>query len=725
MGEKGTDIDLKSIDTDKGFFDEFERPTKEEWKEAATAALKGAPFDKVMYTDTYEGITIEPIYIEEDIKGLPHLKSKPGFQSFVRSTKPEGMLKEPWLIAQELWEAKPEDFNNEAKFDLDRGQTALNMVLDSPSREGKDPKDADAEKVGNMGLSLSTLDDMIKIMDGIDVEKVPFFCNCGAVSMPVLSLFTAAAENSGKDISKMKAVIGSDPVAELALTGKTGVSLKTAYDCMYEVLAWSKESAPEMESVMVQGHPYHNAGAASNEEVAIVLSTATEYIRQMIERGLSVDDVAPKMRLTLSLGSNFFMEISKMRATRILWSQMIEAFGGNDDSRKAKIHGRTSSFNKTVFDAHVNMLRITSEGFSGAVGGVDSMHLGPFDEPIRTPDRFSRRIARNVQVMLQEESRFYMPIDMGGGSYYIESLTNEFAQTAWGIFQKIEAEGGIIKALESGMIQKMMAETSAKRNKKIESRQHEILGTNMYANLIEEKVVAPVVDREQLKKERADAVEKYKSKKDQGAVTQNLEAVKESINDSKGKSVDMAIAAVNSGATLGELTSLISSFDSDSISVEPLKTGRAAELFEQVRTRMEEYQEKNGKPLQIFMANMGPIPQHKPRTDFAKGFFEVAGFEILNNDGFETVDEAANAAQDSGASIICVCSTDPTYPDYIPGLVPKIKEANPNATVVVAGKQKPEVEEEFSKYGVDDYIHVKANCYELNKKLQDKYMGAK
>lgn len=704
MGEKGLDIDLKSINTEEGFFDEFERPTKEQWKDAAVAALKGIPFEKVMYTDTYEGIKIEPIYIEDDIKDLPHVNDKPGFQSYVRGTKPEGFLANPWLIAQEIWDGKPEDFNSEAKFDLSKGQTAVTMVLDAPTLRGCDPADADAEEVGNMGLSVATLADMKKALDGIDLEKVPVLCNAGAVSMPLVSLFAAAVKASGQDLSKVKATIGSDPVADLAVTGKTTVSLDAAYDNMYQVLTWAIENAPEMETVFVQGSPYHNAGAASNEEVAAALATAAEYLRQMVERGLSVDQVAPRMRFEFSLGSNFFMEIAKLRAARILWSQIVAAFGGNEDAQKMKIHGRTSAFNKTVFDAHVNMLRITSEGFSGAVGGVDSMHLGPFDEPIRTPDRFSRRIARNVQIMLQEESRFTMPIDMGGGSYYIEKLTDDFAQATWSKFQQIEAAGGVVEALKAGLIQGMIAETAAKRTKKIEGRQHEILGTNMYANLIEEKIEAPVVDRAALKAERVAAVAAAKGSADVAAV----------------KTVADAVAAAEAGATIGEMTAALAG--GEATSVEALKIARAAEPFEEVRKRAEAYKAKNGKALQIFLANMGPIPQHKPRADFTKGFFEVAATEVLGNEGFATVEEAAKAAIASDAPVVVVCSTDPTYPDYIPTLVPMIKEAKPEVTVVVAGRQKPEVEEAFKAAGVDDFIHVKANCYALNKKLQDKYM---
>ena len=720
MNEAGLTVDVTKIDADQGFFDEFERPSKEQWKAEATAALKGAPFDKVMYTKTYENLTIEPIYCAEDIEGLPHLKSRPGFAPFVRSTRANGYLGEPWKICQELSDGMPETFNEEAQFDLARGQTALHIVLDRPTRIGQDPADAAGDEIAARGLSLASLADLETALAGIDTSAVSLLCYTGASALPLVALFAAALGDT--DIAKLDACIGCDPLAELASEGRIAMSLSAAYDSMAQTIAWAQKNAPKLQTVFLQGHPYHTAGASSNEEVAFALASAAEYLRAMIKRGQAIDDVAPRMRFGFSLGSTFFMEIAKLRAARILWSQLVAAFGGNAEAQKMSIHGRSSAFNKTVFDPYVNMLRITSEGMSGAVGGVDSLHLAPFDEPQRTPDRFSRRIARNVQVMLQEEARFTMPIDMGGGSYYIEKMTNDFAASAWALFQDIENKGGMAAAIAAGQPQAMCAATAAKRARNIQHRSDVILGTNMYANLAEKKIDIPKIDHDAIKKSRVAAVAAYRRKNQLYTLGDQLSAIEDGLGDQTFPAVDRAIEAIRSGATLGQLSELAA--PSAAPAVTPLLITRSAKDFEELRTRVEAAQQSSGKKFQIFLATMGPIPQHKPRADFAAGFFEVAGFEMLWNSGFETAEAAADAALAASASVIVICSTDATYPDYVPALASKIKAARPAATLIVAGKQAAEVEQAFINAGVDDFIHVRSNCYEFNKKLFDKYTEA-
>jgi methylmalonyl-CoA mutase len=723
MIETGLTVDITKIDADRGFFDEFERPSKEQWKAEATAALKGAPFDKVMYTKTYENITIEPIYCAEDIEGLPHLKSRPGFAPFVRSTRASGYLGEPWKICQELSEGIPEDFNEEAKFDLARGQTALHIVLDRPTRLGLDPAVAVSEEIGARGLSLASLADLKTAIAGIDPQKTALLCYTGAIALPLVALLAAAVGDDGDHLDALDACIGCDPLAELASEGRIAMSIDAAYDCMAQTITWANQNAAKLQTVFIQGHPYHNAGASSNEEVALALATAAEYLREMISRGLSIDDVAPQIRFGFSLGSNFFMEIAKLRAARILWSQLVAAFGGSDKAQKMSIHGRSSAFNKTVFDPYVNMLRITSEGMSGAIGGVDSLHLAPFDEPQRTPDRFSRRIARNVQVMLQEEARFTRPIDVGGGSYYIEKMTNDFAASAWAIFQDIEKQGGMAAAIAAGRPQAMCAATAAKRARNIQQRSDVILGTNMYANLAEKKIEIPTIDHEAIKKSRTAAVAAYRRKNQRYTLGDQLCAIEEGLSKLAFPAVAQAIEAIRSGATLGELWELAA--PSAAAAVTPLAITRSAKDFEALRMRVEATQRSSGKKFQIFLATMGPIPQHKPRADFSAGFFEVAGFEMLWNNGFETADAAAEAALASQAPVVVICSTDATYPDYVPTLAARIKGVRPETTVIVAGKQAPEVEQSFIAAGVDDFIHVRSNCYEFNKKLFDKYTEAK
>lgn len=726
MSEQQTPIDITQIDAERGFFDEFKKPSKDEWKEEATTALKGAPFDKVMFTKTYEGLTIEPIYQAEDIEGLPHLYSKPGFQPFVRSTRPNGYIKAPWKICQEMTLAFPQEFNEEARFDIARGQTGLNIVLDRPTTIGQSPANACEKEIGHRGVSLETLHDVSTIFQGIDLKTVSVQCFTGATALPLLAMLSVAMQDNEAGINRLHWVdgcIGSDPLAVLATEGVLPISLKMAYDSMYQATAWAIKKTPKLQTIFVQGHPYHNAGAASTEEVAFALATAAEYLREMIQRGLSIDEVAPRIRFGFSLGSTFFMEIAKLRSARILWAQIVAAFGGNEESRKMTIHGRTSAYNKTVFDPYVNMLRVTSEGFSGAVGGADSMHLSPFDEPIRTPDRFSRRIARNVQIMLQEESRFTMPIDLGGGSYSIEKLTHEFGESAWKIFQNIEKNGGMSASLVAGEPQKISAATAAKRAKAVETRSDVILGTNMYANLTEKKIEVPLIDRKAVKQARVEEVSRHAHTNQDYTLGHDLTNIEKGFSSSAATAVELAIEAVDKGATLSQLFEVLASLDAERPSATPLKIARLAEAFERLRQEVETKFAEKGERLRLFLANMGPIPQHKPRADFARGFFEVAGFDVMGNDGFETAEAAADAALASGAPVVIVCSTDATYPDYVPTIAQRLKAAKPDITVIVAGKQPPEVTEAFNAAGVDDYIHVRANCYEINKKLQEKYMG--
>lgn len=723
--EHPTTADVTKFDAEHGFFDEFDKPSKALWKEQAIAALKGAPFDKVMYTKTFEGLVIEPIYCPEDIEGLPHLRSKPGFHPFVRGTRPEGFAKSPWTISQELTLAFPQDFNEEARHDIERGQTGLTVVLDRPTRLGLDPAEASEDDVGRHGVSVSTRTDVCNLFRGIDLNRIAIQCHAGVTALPLLAMLTAAMGDEKGEIGALRDLdgcIGCDPLGELATHGALPISLRTAHDCMYRTTAWALKNAPRLQTVFVQGHPYHDAGAGSTEEVAFAIATAAEYLREMLRRGLSIDDVAPRIRFGFSIGSTFFLEIAKLRAARMLWAQVVAAFGGSAEAQKMTIHGRSSAYNKTSFDPYVNMLRVTSEGFSGAVGGVDSMHLGPFDEPFRTPDRFSRRIARNVQVMLQEEAHFTTPIDIAGGSYYLEKLTHEFGRTAWRIFQDIESNGGMGAALAAATPQGMAHATAAKRAKAVETRADVIVGTNMYANLFEKKIEVAPIDRAALKKAREAEVAAYRHSHQLYALGSKLTNIEQGFGGNGADAVELAMEAIGSGATLGDLFEVLAGLDADRPTVKPLRITRLAEPFEHLRQRVETKFAREGRRVRVFLANMGPIPQHKPRADFSRGFFEVAGFEVIGNDGFDTAEAAAEAALAAGAPVVVVCSTDATYPEYVPPIVARIKAKNPGTTVIVAGKQSPEVTETFTAAGVDDYIHIRANCFEINSKLHENYM---
>ena len=387
-------VDQKQeLNEENQLFSEFPVPTYQEWRKAVEKSLKGASFEEKLVSKNYEGISLQPMYRQEDIEGLSHLSSLPGAVPYVRGTRALGYQEKPWEVSQELVYSTPKEFNEAAKNDLQRGQTMLNLVLDQASALGQDPDQALPENVGRGGVSISSLKDFNQALEGIDLEQTPLLIQAGCAGLPVYSMLVTHAGQAGLNISKLRGCVGMDPLGTLAKEGTIPFSLKKAYDFMASFTFWAKDETPELQTILVQGDPFHNAGGNAVQELAFALASGVEYVRGMQERGLSIEEIAPRMLFSFSIGSNFFMEIAKLRAGRLLWSKIIDAFGGNEEAQKMTIHARTSSWTKTVYDPYVNMLRGTAEAFAAIIAGVDSLHVSPFDEAVRPADEFSRRIA--------------------------------------------------------------------------------------------------------------------------------------------------------------------------------------------------------------------------------------------------------------------------------------------------------------------------------------------
>ncbi len=700
-------------------FEEFTTPTYEEWKEAAEALLKGRPFEKAMYTPTYEGITFEPMYTLEMTEDILPDKNYPGQGNYLRGGRPTGYIKEPWGIAQLCDETLPKDNNELLKFEVEKGSTIYNIALDSATIMNQDA--ADAENIGDLGVNITTLQDMADLIAGLDFEKYPIQIYTGSSSLAILALLVAALKAEGKPVSALRGVIGANPIAQLLVRGKSYASLDTLYDEMAHVARWALNNAPELRTIMVRSNVYNRAGSNDVQEIAYTLAMAVAYIRALLQRGFTIKEITSQMEFGFSMGANFFMQISKVRAVRVVWANIVEAFGGDEEDQRMFIHARPSAFTKTVYDPYVNMLRDTTQVFSGVVGGIDSFEVSTFDEPIRKGDVFSRRIARNLQVMLQEEFGMLQPIDPAGGSWAVETLTKEIQDKVWEEFQKIESMGGIVKALEEGYPQEGINEVLEKRFKALEVRKDVAVGNNMYPNMTEELLDPREEDTDALKKERMQAVEEYTKDRDVEFATDKLGKILHSVSgEDAGGLVDVAVECFSAGATIGQVRNALTDENDVSEEVAPLPAHRWTERFEELRITTEEYKEKTGDNVKIFLANMGPIPQHKARADFSTGFLQVGAFEVLRNDGFPDADAAAQAAKESGADAVVICSTDKTYPEIVPELAPKLREALPEATIFLAGAAPKDLEEVYIEAGVQDFISVKANCYQILRGLQEK-----
>ena len=512
-------------------------------------------------------------------------------------------------------------------------------------------------------------------------------------------------------MAEVRGIVGADPIGALAADGKLPASLDAHYDSLAAAARWATVNAPHLRTVFVRSDVYSNGGANDVQEVASVLATATAYLRALCERGLTIDEAASQIAFAFSMGANFFLQIAKLRAVRPLWAQIVGAFGGSAEAQKMRIHARPALFFKTIYDPYVNMLRNTTEIFSGVVGGIDSFESAPFDEPIRKGDEFSRRIARNVQIMLQEEFGLLQPIDPAGGSWAVETLTRQMKEKIWAEFQRIEKEGGIVAALRAGSLQESVAAVLAARFKNADLRRDRIVGNNMYPNMTETLLETRAEDTAALKAQRTADIDAYLSDIDVKHRDEALASLRQA------HSVDHAVEAALAGATIAELMTAVTE-GNGAETVTAIAPHRWSERFEALRQRTEEYKAEKNDNVKIFLANMGPIPQHKARADFTTGFLQVGAFEVLGNDGFKTVEEAANAARASGADAVVICSTDATYPEIVPALAPKLHEVLPKARVFLAGAAPKDLLETYKEAGIDEYISVRANCYEILESLQ-------
>ena len=667
---------------------EFPEHTYDQWHAAAEALLKGAPFEKALVSKTHEDITIQPIYRRDDIVGLEHLKHFPGSDSLVRGSRSGGFLSAGWEVSQELKAADPAALNALVHQGLNGGQSELNIVVGCGQ-----------PTCCNGGSNIGNADDVKTALSGVAVDAISTYWQCGPSAVPIAALVIAAADQLGVPASKLRGGIENDPFAELVVKGKLKQSLKLRFDHMAALTDYAAKNAPGLRTISVKGDVYHNAGATSTQELGYITATLVSYIEEMKTRGHAPETVLPHIRIRIAVGSDYFMEIAKIRAIRWLWSKVASTYGV--ENAPVHIHASTSKWNKTTYDAHTNMLRVTSEAFAAVVGGVDSLHIGPFDEIAGHTDEFSRRIARNLHIILREECGLDQVIDPAGGSTYIEWLTDQIASKSWGIFQDIEKQGGMLACLQNGTVQQSVEAVCKAKFKNIRIRKEKIVGANMYPDLKGKKleINAPECTAGQ-PVSGAPAPEKLDL-----TVTADASLIEQAIAAAKN-GASKASLYVSSGLTNPE----------GAIEVTPLPQRRAAEEYEALRDASAAFATKNGAPPAIIQLNMGPSGRYRLRADWTASFFEAAGFAIEGAKDFDNNDAAIAALFSSKANIAVITSDDATYAETVAPLAAAVKAAKPDVTLLVAGAPG-ENEAAWRAAGVDNFVNVRSNNYELNEQL--------
>ncbi len=613
-------------------FTEFPPISTHTWEEKILADLKGADYNKKLIWKTDEGFNVKPYYRAEDLQGLEYLNSLPDTSPYVRGLRKEN---NDWIVRQDFYTADIAETNT--------------LALDAISKG--------AGAIGLKATEISTHKQISELLSGIDFNKTGINFIASQSYPLTLELFIYELSHRGDDGDKVLGSLNFDPISYLLLNGDFYVDWIHNLEETEYLLNTIKNRLPHFKAITINGHYFQNAGATLVQELAFSLASANEYLAGLTGKGFSVDDVAPFMQFSLGIGSNYFMEIAKLRAARLLWTRMVEQYQpGNVESLRLFIHSTTALWNKSIYDPYVNMLRTTTEGMSAAIANADSITVLPFDVSFKESDEISRRIARNQQLVLKEESYLDKIIDPAAGSYYIENLTHSIAKHAWQLFKEVETRGGIIECIKSGYIQDEVARSCRQKEVDIEQRRIIILGTNQYPNLQETMLV----------------------------------------NIQRHEEIPPAT---------------ISSY-------KKLTSFRGARAFEEIRLNTERFVNKGNKRPGVFLFTMGNLAMLRARAGFATNFFGCAGYEIFDNQGFQTVDDGVYAAVASGAEIVVICSSDEEYGEIVPEITKKTKQANSKIRVLVAGYPKDLIEQ-FKLSGVDDFIHLKTNLLETLRNSQN------
>lgn len=679
------------------FADGFTMPTYEQWVAEVEKALKGAPFDKRMYTKTYEGVTLRPIYTRQDWPPTGDPSGFPAAMPFTRGGRAAGNRVNNWDVRQAYAYPDPAKCNDIILHELGRGVTSMHICFDAAAKAGLDPDQPGADKLaGQDGVMIAALDDLDRLLTGVHLDLVTVSLGAGAQAVATAAMLDALWRRRGVEADAAKGAFNADPLGTLAATGTLplGAAQLATLPQMADLARYTAASWPNVTAIGVDTSAYHDAGATESQDLAVSMATAVAYLKAMTGAGLSIDDACRQILFTYSVPCDQFLGICKLRAARKLWARIAEACGASTPARAMKINAVTAWRMMSKRDPWVNMLRTTVACFAGAIGGADSITVRPFDAALGLPDELGRRIARNTHVILAEESNLAKVIDPAGGSWYVESRTDELAKVAWAEFQAIEKAGGILAVLQDGSLAKKIADSWTQREAALAKRRDPVTGVSEFPNVLE----APLhVEQPDLLGVWRAACDRIKAGREAaGGAAAAVAAVQAE------RGMQKAVAAAAAGATVGQLADALKGDGTTSVS--PLPKHRLAERFEELRDAADAYARKAGEPPRIFLANLGTVAQHTGRATFSKNFFEVAGIQAIGNAGFNDPAACAEAFRSSGAKIAILCSADPIYEQLAQPAAQALKAAG--CSYLFLAGNPGEKKEAYMAAGIDDFIFM-------------------
>ncbi len=673
---------------------------QKDWHDLATKELRGRkPADLTWHT--LEGIDVKPLYTQEDIAELDHMGSIPGAAPFTRGVKATMYAGRPWTIRQYAGFSTAEESNAFYRRNLAAGQQGVSVAFDLATHRGYDSDHPRVDgDVGKAGVAIDSVEDMKILFDEIPLDQVSVSMTMNGAVIPVLASFIVAGEEQGHDRSVLSGTIQNDILKEFMVRNTYIYPPEPSMRIVSDIIEYTSNEMPKFNSISISGYHMQEAGANLVQELAYTLADGREYVRAAIEAGMDVDKFAGRLSFFFAIGMNFFMEAAKLRAARLLWHRIMTEFGAqNDRSKMLRTHCQTSGVSLQEQDPYNNVVRTAYEAMSAALGGTQSLHTNALDEAMALPTDFSARIARNTQLILQEETGVTNVVDPLAGSYYVESLTAELAEKAWELIQEVEAMGGMTKAVASGMPKLRIEESAATRQAMIDRGTEVIVGVNKYRRENEDPIDLLDIDNSKVRDSQVARLERIRANRDEAACTAALEEMSRRAREG-GNLLEAAVEAARARATVGEISmSMEKVFGRHRAEVKTLAGVYGAayegdEGFAAIQKSVEDFAEDEGRRPRMLVVKMGQDGHDRGAKVIATAFADI-GFDVDVGPLFQTPEEAAQDAVDNDVHVIGISSQAAGHKTLAPKLIEALKARDAGDILVICGGVIPQQDYEF------------------------------
>ena len=634
-----------------------------DWEKIALDELKGIKTDRLI-KETPEGIKVKPLYTKDDLEDLNHMNSLPGIEPFVRGPKATMYTSRPWTVRQYSGFSTAKESNKFYKKNIAAGQKGLSIAFDLATHRGYD---SDNERVradvGKAGVAIDTVEDMKILFDGIPLDKMSVSMTMNGAVLPVLASFIVAGEEQGVPVEQLSGTIQNDILKEFMVRNTYIYPPEPSMRIVSDIISYTSEKMPKFNSISISGYHMQEAGANLVQELAFTISDGLEYIRAAVDRGLNVDKFAPRLSFFFAIGMNFFMEASKLRAARYLWSYWVKKLFNNQNpkSQILRTHCQTSGASLQEQDPYNNIVRTTIEALAGVLGGTQSLHTNSFDEAIALPTEFSAKIARNTQLILQNETGVTDVVDPLAGSYYVENLTNELIQNANKIIEKINDMGGMTKAIESGFPKSEIEKSATEKQARIDSKKEIIVGVNEFKSDHLDEVNILDIDNIQVRKEQIEKLDKIKSERDNNLVNQSLEKITNAAKNKNENLLSLFVEAMRNRSTVGETSLALEKVYTRYETKQSIVTEVYANTFndqnelKKIKISLDKFKQIDNETITIYMAKLGQDGHDRGAKVIASSFADL-GFEVELSKLFISPTELLKIANDLEPDVIGISS---------------------------------------------------------------------